>query len=472
MIFAEKKRGLDESFPDQLTLKRNWILHFDGSGYTVQDEISGTINKSWRMEVKAGNELGRVSIDGNDQLITRGESGLEGVEVRPGYLRLNADSRVMGDITKLDAVGWNHDFEKVSGKLRLPPGWTMFMASGVDKASPTWIRQWSLLDVFIVLITSVAMFKLLGGAYGVVSLATLVLTHTEFGALAYMALIILGANALIKVLPEGWFLKLTTFIKRATIAILIITVFQFTVPHIRKAMYPQLGDFSYSESGYGYGRGRHVDSIASGVIEKSVLYEAEQTMADEKWEGKRMKMRSIAPSLSYQSARKNKYLLQNLMPNANVQTGYGITKWSGRSIYLNWSGQVDSSQKLSLVLISARTNLFLAFIRIAMIALFLGCLLIEPDKIRTIKSKLGIRAPKTGKTVVLALLASLLCSTAAFASEKNDFPPQYVLDDLKAKLVAKPDNPPKCMPECATVAKASLVVKGERLTIRQRIHIQ
>ena len=101
--------------------------------------------------------LGRVAIAGRDQLITRGkDSRVAGVEIREGQVALEADSRLDGPIRGLPAVGWSEDFQQVSGILNLPPGWRLFHASGIDAVSSTWVTDWTLLDLFLVLIVAMA----------------------------------------------------------------------------------------------------------------------------------------------------------------------------------------------------------------------------------------------------------------------------------------------------------------------------
>jgi len=68
---VEKRRGDSDPAPDQLNLTRDLWLDFDGGGYTLQDNISGRINRSWRLEMNSPVLLGRVAINGQDQFITK-----------------------------------------------------------------------------------------------------------------------------------------------------------------------------------------------------------------------------------------------------------------------------------------------------------------------------------------------------------------------------------------------------------------
>jgi hypothetical protein len=68
---VEQRRGDSAPPADQLALRRELWLDFDGGGYTVRDSITGTAHRAWRLEMPAPGVLGRASLDGEDLLITR-----------------------------------------------------------------------------------------------------------------------------------------------------------------------------------------------------------------------------------------------------------------------------------------------------------------------------------------------------------------------------------------------------------------
>ncbi len=155
MRFKEIKRGDPLPAPDQMLLSRNIWLRFDGSGYTLQDTIKGSKTTNWRLEMNPPIQLGRVSVDGQEQFITKQkETGKTGIELRKGVLNLVAESEYFEKISTLPATGWDHDFQSVSGFLNLPPGWRLLTAGGVDVMPGTWFQRWTLLDLFLVLILS------------------------------------------------------------------------------------------------------------------------------------------------------------------------------------------------------------------------------------------------------------------------------------------------------------------------------
>ena len=90
----------------------------DGGGYTWQDRLEGTLTRSWRLDVAPPARLERVSVGPEDQVITRRPgSDRTGIEVRQGKVLLTAEGRLPGR-SSLPAVGWDHDFQEVTGELQ------------------------------------------------------------------------------------------------------------------------------------------------------------------------------------------------------------------------------------------------------------------------------------------------------------------------------------------------------------------
>ena len=121
-----------------------------------------------------------VAVDGTERFITkRDESKKAGIEIRRGILNLTADSSYQENISTLPATGWDQDFHQVQGSLHLPPGWKLINASGIDNIPQTWIKRWTLLDFFIVLIFTIAVAKLFSKRLAGIAFITLVLIYHE-----------------------------------------------------------------------------------------------------------------------------------------------------------------------------------------------------------------------------------------------------------------------------------------------------
>ena len=241
MGFKEIKRGDPEPAPDQLALNRSLWLRFDGSGYTIQDTIKGKKNTNWRLEIDPAINLGRVAVDGSEQFITqRKGSDKAGVELRNGVLNLTADSIYQGKIAALPATGWDHDFQQAKGRLHLPPGWKLLHASGIDNIPRTWIKRWTLLDIFIVLIFTIALAKLFSKPLAGIAFLTLILTYHEPGAPRYAWLALLIGFTLLKYLPDGKFKRAVKAYQIVAILTFVVIAIPYTIQALRIGIYPQL----------------------------------------------------------------------------------------------------------------------------------------------------------------------------------------------------------------------------------------
>ena len=239
--FATKRRGDADPAPDRLAITRTWWLDFDGGGYTVTDRINGTVVRSDRLGMTAGTELGRVSVNGRDQFITRnpGDEG-PGVEIPRGEIEITADSRVARTGAGVPAVGWDQDFQSVSAELQLPPGWRLLHASGVDGVSWTWVTRWSLLDLFVVLVVSMAFLRLFGPGWGALALVGLALTYTEPGAPRWVWVGVLSGEALRRALVRGRLAVLVNGLWRVALLGLVLLAIPFAFVQIRSGCFPAL----------------------------------------------------------------------------------------------------------------------------------------------------------------------------------------------------------------------------------------
>src|SRR5436305_2702901 len=235
---AERRRGDADPPPDQLTLRHTLWLDFDGDGYTWQDLLSGTLTRSWRLEMAPPGRLERVVIAGRDQVITqRDDTPRAGIEVRQGQVLLAAEGRLPGRFA-LPAVGWDHDFQAVSGELHLPPGWRLLAATGVDQAPGAWVSRWTLLDLFLVLLIALAVRHLWGTRWGALALLGLVLTWQEAEAPQWIWIAVLATAALLPLLPTGRlraFVRLLALASRIGLALIAIA---FLAQQLRPAIHP------------------------------------------------------------------------------------------------------------------------------------------------------------------------------------------------------------------------------------------
>jgi hypothetical protein len=534
--FIEKRRGDPEPAPDRLALERHFWLDFDGQGYSIQDHITGSMTRGWRLEMAEPGLLGRVSVNGQDQFITRLDEGHTGVEVRRGQVDLIADSRLDEAVSELPAVGWAHDFQKVQATLHLPPGWGLLNATGVDYVPGTWIKRWTLLDLFVVLIMAAAIGKLWHWGWGALTLITMILISHESQAPYWVWLNIIAAIGLLRVLPEiGWFSRIVRSYRNLSLIVLLLIALPFMMQQARQSLYPQL-EYPWKELDQGV-QIRHTPLVAAQqyagfdepVIRKSMPPVMSQ---DSRIESFSQEQYNIADSLAVKKGniKKGKKQLLQIDPNAQVQTGPGLPQWGWREISMHWSGPVQHNQSIDLWLISPLMNSALGVMRVILLALLIVFFLWVSwgsNARRLFKQAYLNKKMTAAATTSLALFALLLSwPVANYAQSEenqaveqtepvldrikesmkdvstqlkdsiveiplskeeisqlivkkaiplaagetqvtlNEFPPPFLLDQLKTRLLA----PPECLPYCASSPRLFLELEEQQLTARMIIH--
>jgi len=461
MRFKVIRRGDPQPAPDQLSLKRKLWLHFDGSGYTVQDLITGSKTSGWRLNAQPVLQLGRVLVDGNPQFITTLASQQQGIEVRSGKLDVQAEGLITGDISTLPAVGWDHDFRQVSADLQLPPGWKLFSVSGVDKVPDSWLQRWTLLDLFLVLIITISVARLWSWQWGLFALVTVALLWHEPLAPKWIWLNLLAAIALLRVLPDGKMKKVVNGYRMLVLLSLVILAVPFMVQEVRMGLYPQL------ENAW-----MPITPNAGGFVPATVSSKAvpalEESMARsgfDSYSGSQLDSRSYEPEGKFKRKRRESLnqnlLLKEIDPNANVQTGPGLPQWQWRNIPLQWSGPVARTQQVDMVLISPAMNLFLNLLRVVLLLGLAGLMIglrYKPDK--------GFSMPSITTPVLAALIALPLLMTAPVDNAHADIPTPELLLELKERLLEKPE----CLPQCAQIPRMRLVINSQSMELLLEVH--
>lgn len=453
MRLAEKRRGDTDPAPDRLRLQRTLWLDFDGRGYTVQDEISGTMRRSWRLEMNPPTVLGRVAVDGRDQFITRvPPSTLAGVEIRQGEARIAADSRLSGGVSKIPAVGWNQDFHEVEGVLHLPPGWRLFAASGVDDVPDTWLRSWSLLDLFLVLIIALAFRRLWGWRWGAVALAALVLAFPEPGAPRWVWFAVLAGEGLRRVVRSARGERVARGYWLAATAALVIVTVPFLVRQVRQGMYPAL------EQPYHVLGGEVAERLA--VVGGELADEARKARAAAELESKDSLLEPAAPSSRSTEPKARGYDLRDIDPKAVVQTGPGLPAWTWRPVRLRWSGPVERTQTVGLTLIPPGLAFALALLRVLLLSLVVARVLGLPAS--RWAGRFTARASAGG---IASLLVAGLATAASPGEALADIPSPEILKELRSRLLEQP----ACFPACASIPR--LAVAAGPTALRARVEV-
>ncbi len=441
--FREVRRGNPDPAPDQLVLERTWWLDFAGRGLTLRDRITGTMSRQWSLAMNPPVALGRVTVDGTDQLITaQGKDKKPGVEVRKGRLDLTAESRIESKGLRLPAVAWDHDFQSVSGILNLPPGWRLLTVQGVDAMPGTWFERWTLLDLFLVLIIALAVSRLWGWPWGILALVVVGLTYHEIGAPRLVWLSLLAATALLRFLPEGWIGRLTHLWRITSIVALLALTIPFMVQQVRWGVYPQL-EPRYVSSGFGL-----------GMAKKSAEVLESRRALPKKMAGVSAPRQAMEKARDYYSNQ----AVQAIDANALNQTGPGLPKWTWRSFPMRWNGPVEKDQEIRLWLLSPGINLILAFARVLLLAL----LILKILDLRQWKGRLG----DFSFTPLLLCMLLFFPNPARAQEDGAGFPPKELLEEFRQRLLEQPD----CLPRCAESPGMELIATPDHLRILFQVH--
>jgi len=465
-------RGVSQTGQNDLRLKREMWLDYDGQGYTLKDHLSGTVRQQSRLNTTAELELGRVSIDGQDQFITREQAGKAGVEIRSESINLNAESRYAGSPAAPPVSGWEHDLQQVNTTLHLPAGWRLFSSTGTDNIPSSWVTQWSLLDFFLVLIIALAVAYLYNPIWGALALITLVFTWHEPNAPRYIWLNLLAVIALLRVLPNSWFKRSLHVYRGISLLALALLLLPYSIDTIRTSLYPQL-DRQFGQIANVNNNTHHGGTLSMNV---DVAEEMDTNVMMQQAEPIRRPAPSPKLSSSIVSREYKGYVtkhakpqaprkvdLQAIDPNSMIQTGPGLPRWqSARRIHLAWSGPVKADETSRLILISPFWSALLKYLGIALL-MGLSWRLLSVSNHFSWNPKKWFKH-SIAPALALCLLPALLINNEPVQAEA--IPSEKILTELKQRLTQAPE----CLPECAQIEQMQISIADNALQARLRVH--
>ncbi|RPJ35678.1 MAG: hypothetical protein EHM17_01430 [Verrucomicrobiaceae bacterium] len=436
----ERMRGMGLQKPEGLGIRRELWLDQDGGGLTFRDHITGSMQQIWRLDAVGTQELGSVRADGQGQLITRNpQSGAPGVEIRNREMNLEATGRMKNEGT-MHASGWQTDAEKLSVTLNLPPGWRLFALFGADWVHGDWLTAWSLLDLFLLLIFTLAVFRMRGLGAALIAFVGFGLSYHEPGAPRYVWLALLIPLALLKVVPAGWGRRVLVAGKWLTLLALVLVLVPFLGKQIQQAIYPQL---EYAPDAYDRPFGTEVmASVASRApLEREMNY-ADSFAAPAAGESQKLQSSQASQNLQYDL-------------KARIQTGPGVPEWHWRAANFGWNGPVTAKQTVLPILIPMQLERALSMARVLLL-LGLAAVLLEARRFKLA----GLRKSGTA----LALLAALGWLTAPPAQAQ--FPEKEMLDSLRQRLTETSD----AYPTAADIPHVALSLHDRKLVMEAEIH--
>ncbi|MDT8391711.1 MAG: hypothetical protein RRC34_14520 [Lentisphaeria bacterium] len=441
---VEKMRGMGLQRPAGLRVDRQFWLDENGGGLTYRDHITGSAQQLWRLDIAPGHDLGAARINGDAQLITANpDTGAHGVEIRSRDLDIEAIGRIE-NVTDLAATGWQTDADGLAMTLNLPPGWRLFALFGADWVHGDWLTAWSLLDLFLLLIFTLAVGKLWGWRAGLVAFAAFGLAYHEGGAPRFTWLFLLMPLALLRVVPTASVGRICVKIwKIVAVVILLAWLIPFVFLQIQSILYPQL----------------EVQGVSYPVRGRSRMLAATK-MAMQTMDSISSDVGRYESSINVKSPKQAWRLNSNLQlaSDVKIQTGPAQPEWTWNTVRCGWDGPVSSGQRARPILISLTLHRLLTLLRLALLAVLFGVLL-------NTKFPRGLFSKRTAAAAVTAgvLVAALAGGGQARAA---DIPSEQMLNTLRERLL----KPAEAYPHGATIPEVSLTVADGKITMTAIAH--
>lgn len=522
LTFKNLRQGEPTLTPNNLTLKRHFILDLNGEGFTVNDAWNGTLNgpsdtkanphQSWRLAMMEG-DLGRVAANTpdnsipTDQLITVKDK-LKGVELRRSDLSMTADSRLKRHSTMtvntLKSIGWAQDIANLSATLSLPPGWSLLHASGPDHVTGSWTGKWTLWWFFLVIILAFAVGKIYTRNWILLFAVLLPLILFERDAPVFIWIPLLMLVALANVFPKGTMQKILSWSTLFFFACLVVISLVFAKQQLHFVFHPYTAQGSrlsgLEEQAGGFAGKFEQNDMAP--LEATIQQEQAPAAPDQNQpalaplvggggsfgdleasatghDADRSSMRTRRTKNASSQFKKDFYAYDNKMI---LQTGPGMPKWENQTLSLGWNGPVTQEESMKLYLIAPWLNKFLSLLRVAL----LGWVIVLMARKLPKPSKDGFKSSSTTSeqsattpvvTLGILMLASSLAVAFGFAqpAKAQTFtePSQGTLDALRERLMRNPAyHPSSCGEACNQINEMTLSARGRTVDITLSVYAQ
>jgi hypothetical protein len=470
---VEKNRGMGVDKPNPLNVVRVLWLDDDGSGMTYQDILDGEPKQITRLDVAAEHQLGVVRIQGERQLITLNPStGSEGIELRIRKPTIEAVGRT-SSAGEIPAVGWQTPVDKLELTLYMPPGWRMLAVFGPDRVEGDWLTAWSLLDLFLLLVFSLAVLRLYGWIPGLVAFAAFALTYHEPGSPRWTWFFLLVPLALIRVIGSGKSLTGLYWWKHIATALLLLNLVPFAAMQIQNAIYPQLEPsnsnikyrtlFQWMEQTSNQRADQARDRYLTMEVESNVVHTP-------------MNLPQTSSKLDISKPDRQPYVPTNQAqvgnfaydPKTSIQTGVAKPQWFGTAVHCDWDGPVSDTQTIRPILISCNQHRALTLCRLVLLILLLGILLEGLGKIWKQALALTPPAPGNPSAPISLLLVGFLAIAVGGTAQRlcAQIPDSETLNTLRQRVKQASD----AFPTAADIPEMSIKIEQDNLAMETTIH--
>ena len=484
---AERSRGLSNADDNRLVMQRTLWLDFDHGGFTVVDNIQGSMRRDWRLDMQAPFALQSARQNNDQLLVTENSEGRAGVELRQPQLNLNTVARKESGGGAMPATGWNGRFDKVAGTINLPPGHRLLAAVGADAAPYSWWERWGLWNVFGVLLIVGFVYWAAGLVPAVIAAIALTLTYQEAPVYIWLWGNLLAALSVARAAPAGRFQNFARAYRTVSFVLLGAALLPFLWMQVRYALYPQLepGVANYGmptnmreRENAGLIMPQELSASQPPQAESMVMesYDAAAPAADAAAAAvdveRPFTLESSAGYTKSSGSLNSLQVVQRYAAGTVLQAGPGIPAWSYNSYNYYWSGPVEAKDTVRFIYVGPVVLFFWRLIGVIALAALFGWLALlsfgkKPPNLPTPNAAAaGALLPGLLAHALLALLLSAGNSASAAGSEDGPLAPRAdLLAELKERLIAAPD----CAPHCAEITAAHVEVAGDRLEVTLQV---
>ncbi|GGY66580.1 hypothetical protein GCM10011613_08180 [Cellvibrio zantedeschiae] len=478
----ELYRGENKDVASNLQLERNAWLGFDGKGFIFNDTLNGEIYSS-RIEMIKPVELTSAKIDGEPQLVTQLDKNQNsGLEIRSRNLSLQAVSKLERSLT-LPVSGWNQELNNLHTTLFLPPGWSLFTATGTSNEIGTWLSKWTLWDMFAVLIIAVAFARITSIQLGVLAGLGLIVVYQRLGAPVFIWLNLIAVIALTTLVTGKFKTWLVRYGYLSFLSLAIITL-PFAVREARIMINPSLENKNFwvvstssifsSREEYAPLSMKTVEAPSPEVAEEVVVARVTESMAAapapkradvdsiEAEDFGKFPDSNVAESLQrIPGVKTDRRFDKKYDPSQQTQTGIAVPTHDQKSVNLYWDGPIKQDETTKLFLISPwfnkLGNLLAILLPLLMAVVLLKKFLSSNDaKLPSLKFP-GSRV--LGLASCLMVGSSILFTPDSAQADVTIDP--SILKELEARLTEQP----KCLPHCAAIERVNIDIKQDQLTL-------
>jgi hypothetical protein len=502
----QESRGRDETVPNRLTLDRTLWLDFSGKGFSGKDQLSGVMQRDWRVSMRAPYVLTRAQAYGEDGLepllITKDTQGAgTGVELRTTNVSLQTSSRIEAPYQlgkSIAATGYTQVLDQANIALNTPPGWKLIAAIGASQSTSAWIDQWNVYYIFAAAILTVIAWRYLGFAFAAATGLFIVLSMFEMHgpkySLAFALLLLMllrkmsnttSASNRAQNLGNSWFGKLVRYSSYAVLLMVTLQTIAFVQHQARVAMHPQLDFVGYetAQSNDGYSQEKVQVQLNAQGTGQELVYQQNASVADVAVAVEEAAPAAATPppppppppremviasnKMAYANQASTKRMkMQRYASNSVLQAGRAEPDWTWQQYQVSVAGPIAPDQTLAFVLTPPWLTGLIRFLMIALVAYLLYRVareLIRNHREPPTDKDFGEPAPDRSSAAVLAtsllFFSSLVTSASLFAQSTPD---GEILEKLRERL----EQQPACAPNCVSLGQTRVSASGNQLEMQ------